>query len=388
MSKEMEIMEAPGLYGHFSVKERLIQQIWEKGDFMADDLRTLENKKLNIIDSGKWNLAEEGPDFKGARISIDGQNIEGDVEIHFNEKDWIKHGHDEDPAFARVSLHVVLYPIEEKTRVVFADRKRKIHTLVLLPYLFKSLEEYAEEDALEKLAGISPQSTIPDHFPKNLEECKDWARKRWIQKCKHAENRLNSANWEDACHQWFLEVLGYRRNRTPMARIAQLFPVKTWRAGLNENEVYNTQKDWKLRGCRPANHPKKRLHQYAHLSKRFSGWMISMQKMDFSKDSSIEALRLISRKTLQLKKREDEWAQNILGGVFGGTRLHTLMVDACLPLWSVYNGKSIFETWYHWSSGDVPAVFRQWSQQANLNNRSQPFCNGMAQAILWGRLKQ
>ena len=112
MSKEMEIMEAPGLYGHFSVKERLIQQIWEKGDFMADNLRTLENIKLNIIDSGKWNLAEEGPDFKGARISIDGQNIEGDVEIHFNEKDWIKHGHDEDPAFARVTLHVVLYPIE------------------------------------------------------------------------------------------------------------------------------------------------------------------------------------------------------------------------------------------------------------------------------------
>ena len=113
-----------------------------------------------------------------------------------------------------------------------------------------------------------------------------------------------------------------------------------------------------------------------------------MQKMDFSEDCSIDALTLISRKTLQLKKLEDEWAQNILGGVFGGTRLHTLMIDACLPLWSVYNGKSIFETWYHWSYGDVPAVFLKWSQQANLNNRSQPFCNGLAQAILWGRLKQ
>ena len=80
-------MEAPGLYGHFSVKERLVQQIWEKGDFMTDDLRTIDGEALNIIDSGKWNLAEEGPDFKGARISIDGQTIEGDVEIHFDEKD-------------------------------------------------------------------------------------------------------------------------------------------------------------------------------------------------------------------------------------------------------------------------------------------------------------
>ena len=388
MSKGMKIMEAPGLYGHFSVKERLIQQIWEKGDFMTDDLRTIDGEALNINDSGKWNLAEEGPDFKGARISIDGQTIEGDVEIHFEEKDWTRHGHDQDPAYARVILHVVLYPTKEKKRVFFPDRKQQPHTLVLLPYLFKSLEEYAEEDALEKLAGISPQSTIPDHFPQNLEECKDWARKRWIQKCKHAENRLNSANWENACHQWFLEVLGYRRNRTPMARIAQLFPVKVWRAGLNEEEVYTSQKDWKLRGCRPANHPMKRLQQYGQLSKTFSGWMISMQKMDFSEDCSIEALPLISRKTLQLKKLEDVWAQNILGGIFGGTRQHTLMVDACLPLWSVYHGKSIFETWYQWSSGDIPAVFRKWCQQGNLINRTQPFCNGRAQAILWGSMKR
>jgi len=56
MSKGMKIMEAPGLYGHFSVKERLIQQIWEKGDFMTDDLRTIDGEALNINDSGKWNL--------------------------------------------------------------------------------------------------------------------------------------------------------------------------------------------------------------------------------------------------------------------------------------------------------------------------------------------
>ena len=384
----METAESPGLYGHFSVEEKVIQQIWERGDFMPDDLRTIGGEALNIIDSGKWNLAEEGPDFKGAKISIDGQTIKGDVEIHFEEKDWTRHGHDQDPAYARVILHVVLYPPKEKNRVFFADRNQQPHTLVLLPYLFKSLEEYAEEDALEKLVGISTQSSIPDHFPKNLEKCKDWARKRWIQKCKHAENRLNSANWEDACHQWFLEVLGYRRNRTPMARIAQLYPIQAWRAGLNVDEVYASQKDWKLRGCRPANHPMKRLEQYAQLSKKFSGWMISMKKMDFHEDCSIEALALISRKTLQLKKLEDEWAQKLLGGIFGGTRQHTLMVDACLPLWSVYHGKSIFETWYQWSSGDIPAVFRKWCQQVNLSNRSQPFCNGLAQAILWGSLQR
>ena len=388
MNKKMEAAESPGLYGHFSVEEKVVQQIWEKGNFMTDDLRTIDGKALKIINLGKWNLAEEGPDFKGAKISIEGKTIEGDVEIHFEEKDWIRHGHDQDPAYRRVLLHVVLYPPKEKTRVFLAGRKQQSHTLVLLPYLFKSLEEYAEEDALEKMARIPPQSTIPDHFPKNWEESKDWARERWLQKCKHAENRLNTANWEDTCHQWFLEVLGYRRNRTPMARIAQVFPLKAWRAGLNENEVYSSQKDWKLRGCRPANHPNKRLQQYAQLIKKHPQWASFLQKMNFKDDSVIDWNAPNRRRFLQLKKYEDEWTQNILGGIFGGTRLHTVMIDACLPLWSVYHEKNIFETWFYWSPGDMPAVFRKWSQQANLSNRSQPFYNGLAQAILWGSLQR
>jgi len=388
MTKKIEVAEAPGLYGPLAVEEKVIQQIWEKSDFMIDHLQTIHGEALKIMNSGKWNLAEEGPDFKEATISIDGRKVTGDVEIHFEEKDWIRHRHHKDPAYAGVILHVLLYPPKGKKRVAFSDKKQKQHTLVLLPYLFKSVEEYAEEDALEKLVGISPQSTIPEHFPKNWEESKDWARIRWIQKCKHAENRLNSASWENACHQWFLEVLGYRRNRTPMARIAQLFPIKAWQEPMNEKDVYDTQKDWKIRGCRPANYPQKRLQQYAQLVRKQPKWTSFLQKMNLRDDSFINTKTPINRLSLQLKKKEDEWAQNILVGVFGGTRLHTLMTDACLPLWSVYHDKNIFETWFYWSAGDMPAIFRKWSQQANLSNRSQPSCNGLAQAILWGSLQQ
>ena len=388
MTKKIEVAEAPGLYGPLAVEEKVIQQIWEKSDFMIDDLQTTHGEALKIMNSGKWNLAEEGPDFKEATISIDGRKVTGDVEIHFEEKDWIRHRHHKDPAYARVILHVLLYPPKGKKRVAFSDKKQKPHTLVLLPYLLKSVEEYAEEDALEKLVGISPQSTIPDHFPKNWEESKDWARIRWIQKCKHAENRLNSVNWEDACHQWFLEVLGYRRNRTPMARIAQLYPIKAWRENLNESEAHASQKDWKLRGCRPANHPRKRLQQYAQLIRKQPQWTSFLEKMNLRDDSVIDTNTPNNRRSLQLKKYEDEWTQNILRGVFGGTRSHTLMIDACLPLWSVYHQKNIFETWFYWTPGDLPAVFRRWSQQANLSNHSQPFCNGLAQAILWGSLQR
>jgi hypothetical protein len=110
--------------------------------------------------------------------------------------------------------------------------------------------------------------------------------------------------------------------------------------------------------------------------------------MNLRDDSVIDTNTPNNRRSLQLKKYEDEWTQNILRGVFGGTRSHTLMIDACLPLWSVYHQKNIFETWFYWTPGDLPAVFRRWSRQANLSNHSQPFCNGLAQAILWGSLQR
>ena len=126
-----------------------------------------------------------------------------------------KHGHHQDPAYAKVILHVILYPTQNSKSKLLHRTAGKIPTLVLLPYLLKSIEEYAEEFAMEKLAGISSSSSIPENFPENWNEAREMARERWIQKCLYAQKRLDSTGWEGACHQWFLEVLGYRRNRMP-----------------------------------------------------------------------------------------------------------------------------------------------------------------------------
>lgn len=70
----------------------------------------------------------------------------------------------------------------------------------------------------------------------------------------------------------------------PMAKIALRFPLTAWLEGLNIENVYLSINDWKLRGSRPANHPLKRLHQYAELMKIRPYWMESLQKMNFSND--------------------------------------------------------------------------------------------------------
>ncbi len=61
---------------------------------------------LVVISRGNWNF-ESGPDFKNARLKINGKILNGDVEIHRFESDWNRHGHSSNPDYARVILHVV-----------------------------------------------------------------------------------------------------------------------------------------------------------------------------------------------------------------------------------------------------------------------------------------
>ena len=387
---KMEVAEAPGLYGTLKIEEKLIQKIWHNQEFIKENLQTTDGQTIKILNPGNWNLSEEGPDFKDAELSFDGNVISGDIEIHFDEKDWQKHGHDQDPAYEKVILHAILYPAPGTNLSTTASNRRgKIPTLVLLPYLLKSIEEYAEEAAMEKLAGISSSSSIPENFPEDWNEARELAKERWIQKCLYAQKRLDSTGWKGACHQWFLEVMGYRRNRMHMAKIALRFPLTAWMEGLNIENVYSSINDWKLRGSRPANHPLKRLHQYAELMKISPYWMDSLQKMNFSNDLPETPENLASnRKILGLKTNEKELKENIFDEIIGGTRLHTLMVDACLPLWSVHHQRDIFETWFHWTAGDVPKKFQSWSREKGLTSRSYTFCNGLAQAIIEGSLRR
>jgi hypothetical protein len=138
-----------GLYGTFSCPERLLQKIWQRGDFDGGAAKTADGGVVKIAHPGRWNHLG-GPDFAGAKIWIDGEERVGDVELHLHAKDWEAHGHASDPAYDNVMLHVVLFPCAEKTT---RGAKRDIPILCLLPLLHRGLEEYAADEAVERLAG-------------------------------------------------------------------------------------------------------------------------------------------------------------------------------------------------------------------------------------------
>jgi hypothetical protein len=86
--------------------EVMLQRRWAGAEFPAW-ISTESGERLRLLYPGTWNLGP-GPDFRDARLLAEsGHLLRGDVELHRRERDWIAHGHDRDPAYAEVVLHVL-----------------------------------------------------------------------------------------------------------------------------------------------------------------------------------------------------------------------------------------------------------------------------------------
>lgn len=86
--------------------EKIMQYIWLHRLWGSQPLRTVDGRKLQIIDTGQLNK-DAGPDFSNAKIKIDDETWIGNIEIHIKASDWIRHGHDKDSLYDSVILHVV-----------------------------------------------------------------------------------------------------------------------------------------------------------------------------------------------------------------------------------------------------------------------------------------
>ena len=85
--------------------EQLLHYIWKHRILPLHELRTTDGRLVEIIDPGLHNH-HSGPDFFNAKIRLDGTLWVGNVEIHERSADWFLHGHDQDPAYNNVVLHI------------------------------------------------------------------------------------------------------------------------------------------------------------------------------------------------------------------------------------------------------------------------------------------
>jgi hypothetical protein len=108
------------------MKEEFLHYLWKYGLYDQERLRDNENNKITVLDPGQYNR-DSGPDFFNARISVGGTIWAGNIEIHVKASHFDNHGHQHDPAFNNVILHVV----SEFDRKIFNSRGDEILTAEL-----------------------------------------------------------------------------------------------------------------------------------------------------------------------------------------------------------------------------------------------------------------
>ncbi|MCX6938953.1 MAG: DUF2851 family protein [Verrucomicrobia bacterium] len=398
--KDEAVAEMAGLHGAFSFPEHLLQRIWLRGDFDQRALRLRDGRKVTLRFRGRWNRLA-GPDFSGAELlfgdSETRELVRGAVEVHLRAVDWDRHGHALDPAYDAVVLHVVLFPsMREWTE---GAGGRRIPILELLPLLERDLEAYAEDAAVEAIAG-RPYSHLREVLggvtPEKLQaEVRQYASRRWQAKVHIARARIERLGWAEACHQATLEVLGYRPNRVPMLAVAEAWGLARWQAGEVDIEaVYAAQAEgWRINGVRPANHPRVRLAQYARWVGANPDWPEALERLSESwlgDEGGAETVR-VHRKMLRLSFKRVELAREVCGGALTGTRLDTWVCDAALPLLAARAAAAgeadlvaLYEVhWQAWFPGDAPAELVHLMREFGLAGiRGEPVGQGSLQGLL------
>lgn len=87
--------------------EQLLHFIWRHRFFPLHSLATTRGEEVEVIDTGLPNH-NAGPDFFNAKVRIDGTLWVGNIEIHEQASDWYRHGHDTNPAYDNIILHIIL----------------------------------------------------------------------------------------------------------------------------------------------------------------------------------------------------------------------------------------------------------------------------------------
>jgi Protein of unknown function (DUF2851) len=385
-----DVAEIQGLYGPFSFPEKLLQQIWLRCDFDQARACTTDGRRVRILHPGRWNRLG-GPDFKQARLEIGGVAVCGDVELHLRAADWAAHGHASDPAYDNVVLHVILFPTAE--RATRGAGGRALPILPLLSLLNHDLEEYAADEAIERMADHPlaqarrelTQLSV-DALRTELLRCSGL---RWNQKVHFAKLRVARLGWEEACHHTALEIFGYRFNRAPMLAVAAAHPLTEWGSAGPDfaDAVYREFGDrWNKQGSRPANLPRARLLQYASWLSARPDWPARLHALA----AGLPSLDLASADQIAAVRRTHRWpemtrriAHEIFGDTVGGTRLHTLICDGLLPLLASREPRrDLSGLWFAWPPGDIPAKFGRLLRELGATDRQRPLGHGIAQGLL------
>lgn len=202
------------------ISEEYLQFAWKYSLYYKDNLEYC-NEKLSISDPGEHNK-HSGPDFFNARIKIGNTTWAGNVEIHLKASDWFRHGHDKDPAYESIILHVVLDYDCDIYR--FSGDQIPVVQIVLLQEYLEQYEELVlsknEIHCFDKLENI------------NRVFFSDWITKMMFSRLQEKVNQVNKVlesnkfDWEETFYRFLAKSFGFKLNSIPFSMLAETTPLK------------------------------------------------------------------------------------------------------------------------------------------------------------------
>ena len=253
-----------------------------------------DGEQIEIVHFGAWNR-EPGPDFRKARLRIDGVEVEGDIEVDSEARDWERHGHEANPAFGEVALHVF-----------YRRRGQRFFT--------RTHENRVVPQVVLGLAARTPGRSATA-TPQPIEEAEALplieaaARFRLARKAELFQRAARLRGRDDALFQGIATALGYKNNKIPFLLVAQraglarsrtsegealLFGLagflrahdfdrgddeaKAYLRGLweswwairdREARLVLSEDMWKFAALRPANHPHRRMGALVEVARAF-----------------------------------------------------------------------------------------------------------------------
>lgn len=181
--------------------ERLLAKLWRARE--GRTLRAADGRRVQALYAGR-PAPGHGPDFQDAVVLLDGERRTGGVELHRKPSDWRAHGHDADPAYDGVILHVVARAEDGGPDLPVVELRARKRGAAPEPALL----EQAAREGTAALRQMLVRSGLA----------------RFHERVEAAVRRAAEAGPEQALHEAVFEALGYAENRAPFLRLARDAP--------------------------------------------------------------------------------------------------------------------------------------------------------------------
>ena len=193
--------------------EKLLQAVWQHQRLKRDNLLTTQGKHMRILHPG-FASAEGGPDFHGAVLQFENSApVSGDVEIDLQSSGWHAHGHDSNPHFKNVILHVVWDETQcSKPGDQGPPAKLALKNVLDAPPAELALALEGESGLPEGLRGkcSAPLRELAASELSDLLHAA--ARVRFQNKAAAILARARNSGWEQALWEQLFRALGYKYN--------------------------------------------------------------------------------------------------------------------------------------------------------------------------------